>query len=61
MFIHDGPYADAILRFTVKFELDFPKSRPVIQFGPDVYHRKSVQCLVVDDSYGRPQDAGLVP
>jgi ubiquitin-protein ligase len=61
MFIHDGPYADAILRFTVNFELDFPKSRPVIKFGPDVYHRKSVQCLVVDDSYGRSQDTDLAP
>jgi ubiquitin-protein ligase len=61
MFVHDGPYADAILRFTVNFELDFPKSRPVIKFGPDVYHRKSSYHLIVDDSYGRSQDADLVP
>jgi ubiquitin-protein ligase len=41
MFVHDGPYADAILKFTINFELDFPKSSPTIKFGPDVYHRKS--------------------
>jgi ubiquitin-protein ligase len=60
MFIHDGPYAEAILRFTIHFELDFPKTRPVIKFGPDVYHRKSSLCSIVDDSYDRSQDASLV-
>lgn len=40
LFVHDGPYADAIMRFSVLFERDYPRSRPVIKFGPDVYHRK---------------------
>lgn len=40
MFIHDGPYSEAVLRFTINFELDFPRSRPVIKLGPDVYHRE---------------------
>ena len=42
MFIHDGPYADAVLRFTINFEIDFPKSRPIFKFGPDVYHRELI-------------------
>lgn len=60
MFVHDGPYSEAILRFTVNFELDFPKSRPVIRFGPDVYHRKYSHGAIIDISYDRPKDIGLV-
>lgn len=48
MFIHDGPYADAVLRFTISFELDFPKSSPILKFGPDIYHRECIILAVAD-------------
>jgi len=60
MFVHDGPYSQAVLRFTVNFELDFPKSRPVIRFGPDVYHCESSHGVIIDFSYDRPKDTALV-
>jgi ubiquitin-protein ligase len=45
--VHEGPYADAILKFSLHFEMDFPKSRPVIKFGPELYHRKTLTDYVM--------------
>ncbi|KAF2864329.1 hypothetical protein K470DRAFT_1600 [Piedraia hortae CBS 480.64] len=38
MFVRKGPYANAILRFTIDFGTTYPERPPVITFGSDVFH-----------------------
>ncbi|KPI37260.1 uncharacterized protein AB675_1523 [Cyphellophora attinorum] len=38
LFVRDGPYESAILRFTIHFPDDFPDVAPVITFSTDVFH-----------------------
>lgn len=42
LFVHGGPYARAVLRFSVVFGMDFPRRSPFIRFNTDVYHRELV-------------------
>ncbi|WOO85631.1 Protein crossbronx [Vanrija pseudolonga] len=37
-FVHRGPYAGAILRFTLAFQTSFPRTRPSVFFDSDVFH-----------------------
>jgi ubiquitin-protein ligase len=57
MFVHEGPYADAILRFSIHFEMDFPMSNPVIKFGPDVYH---CSYLLKSSTLGMAEDLVMI-
>ncbi|WPH00231.1 Hypothetical protein R9X50_00305400 [Acrodontium crateriforme] len=38
LFLRKGPYANAVLRFTIKFPDNFPTRPPVISFLSDVFH-----------------------
>jgi len=37
-FVHQGYYADAILRFRLTFPIDYPENPPVAHFVTDVFH-----------------------
>ncbi|ORX36620.1 ubiquitin-conjugating enzyme/RWD-like protein [Kockovaella imperatae] len=37
-FVHRGPYAGSVLRFTLSFPPSYPQSAPVIRFDSDVFH-----------------------
>ncbi|ORY33960.1 ubiquitin-conjugating enzyme/RWD-like protein [Naematelia encephala] len=37
-FVHRGPYAGAVLHFTLTFPTTYPRTAPTIQFDSEVYH-----------------------
>ncbi|WVR07076.1 hypothetical protein IAU60_004115 [Kwoniella sp. DSM 27419] len=37
-FVHHGPYAGSVLRFTISFTPTFPQSPPAVRFDSDVFH-----------------------
>ncbi|KAI0068678.1 UBC-like protein [Artomyces pyxidatus] len=38
LFVHQGYYADSILKFRLTFPADYPERAPVVQFMTDVFH-----------------------
>ncbi|WVQ99435.1 hypothetical protein IAU59_006570 [Kwoniella sp. CBS 9459] len=37
-FVHKGPYAGSVLRFTILFPPSFPRTAPTVRFDSDVFH-----------------------
>lgn len=40
IFVREGPYEGAVLRFKVEFGYSYPASRPIVRFETEVYHRE---------------------
>ncbi|CAI6089909.1 unnamed protein product [Clonostachys chloroleuca] len=38
LFVRDGPYAPAVLRFHISFPLSYPEMPPVVSFATDIFH-----------------------
>ncbi|KAF1981354.1 hypothetical protein K402DRAFT_415553 [Aulographum hederae CBS 113979] len=38
LFVRRGPYAPAILRFHISFQLDFPSGPPLLTFSTEIFH-----------------------
>ncbi|KAH7030891.1 ubiquitin-conjugating enzyme/RWD-like protein [Microdochium trichocladiopsis] len=38
LFVRDGPYAPAVLRFQILFPLSYPRTPPLITFTTDMFH-----------------------
>jgi len=38
LFVHDGPYAPAVLRFHIAFPDTYPSLPPVVTFSSDIFH-----------------------
>ncbi|KAI0053617.1 UBC-like protein [Auriscalpium vulgare] len=38
LFVHQGYYADSILKFRLTFPSDYPERAPVVQFMTDIFH-----------------------